>query len=155
MNIDLTRLKSGVDEYAIVDLNYSFSKEQLENSGILKLDNILIKGNITYQYDTYHLDLKVIGTMTLPCSVSLKPVILPLNIIINDDLDDLLEENVTNVENMLDIFPIIWENILMEIPLRVVSEDLSDVLTKGDGWQLITDKEEIFNPVLDKLKDLL
>ncbi len=31
----------------------------------------------------------------------------------------------------------------MEIPLKVVSDDLSDVKTSGDGWKLVTeDKEE-------------
>ena len=41
----------------------------------------------------------------------------------------------------------------MEIPIRVVSNDLSDIKTKGDGWELIT--EEKGNPSLAKLKDLL
>ena len=35
MNIDITRLRSGIDEYTNIDLNYSFSKEQLNNTGIL------------------------------------------------------------------------------------------------------------------------
>ena len=34
MNIDITRLKSGIDSSALIDLNYSFTKEQLKNTNI-------------------------------------------------------------------------------------------------------------------------
>ena len=40
-------------------------------------------------------------------------------------------------QNYIDIIPIIWQNIVLEIPLRVVSEDVSDSVTSGDGWKLI------------------
>ena len=39
MIIDITRLRSGIDEYADIDINYSFSQEQLKNTGILELNN--------------------------------------------------------------------------------------------------------------------
>ena len=93
--------------------------------------------------------------MILPCSISLKPTKYPFSIEIDDDLSEFLEENLENNQNTIDIFPIIWENILMEIPLKVVNEDLSDVKKEGKGWKFITDKEERINPELEKLKDLL
>ena len=155
MNVDITRLKSGIDSNVVIDLNYSFTKEQLENTNILELNNIKIKGEITNGIEDYHLKLSIEGTMILPCSISLKPTKYPFSIEIDDDLSEFLEENLENNQNTIDIFPIIWENILMEIPLKVVNEDLSDVKKEGDGWKFITDKEERINPELEKLKDLL
>ena len=155
MNIDITRLRSGIDEYTNIDLNYSFSKEQLNNTGILELNDVSIKGQITKNFDKLHLNLKIEGVMILPCSISLKPTKYPFPIQIDDDLANLLEDFDKNEANTLDIFPIIWENILMEIPLKVVNDDLSDVKTEGDGWKFVTDKEERINPELEKLKDLL
>ncbi len=155
MNIDITRLRSGIDEYTNIDLNYSFSKEQLNNTGILELNDVSIKGQITKNFDKLHLNLKIEGVMILPCSISLKPTKYPFSIQIDDDLANLLEDFDKNEANTLDIFPIIWENILMEIPLKVVNDDLSDVKTEGDGWKFVTDKEERINPELEKLKDLL
>ena len=155
MNIDITRLRSGIDEYTNIDLNYSFSKEQLNNTGILELNDVSIKGQITKNFDKLHLNLKIEGVMILPCSISLKPTKYPFSIQIDDDLANLLEDFDKNEANTLDIFPIIWENILMEIPLKVVNEDLSDVKKEGEGWKFITDKEERINPELEKLKDLL
>lgn len=155
MNVDITRLKSGIDSNVLIDLNYSFTKEQLENTNILELNNVKIKGEITNGIEDYYLKLNIEGTMILPCSISLKPTKYPFSIEIDDDLSEFLEENLENNQNTIDIFPIIWENILMEIPLKVVNEDLSDVKKEGDGWKFITGKEERINPELEKLKDLL
>lgn len=155
MNIDITRLKSGIDSNVLIDLNYSFTKEQLENTNILELNDVKIKGEITNGIEDYHIKLSINGTMILPCSISLKPTKYPFSIEIDDDLSEFLEENLENNQNSIDIFPIIWENILMEIPLKVVNEDLSDVKKEGEGWKFITDKEERINPELEKLKDLL
>ena len=155
MNIDITRLKSNIDEYTLIDLNYSFSKEQLQNTNIIEMNGINIKGYITKNMDNFHLKVDVSGVMVLPCSVSLKPTKYPFSLEIDEDFDENLQESLKNVSNSIDIFQIIWENILMEIPLRVVNEDLSDMKTEGEGWQLITDKEERINPALEKLKDLL
>ena len=44
LNIDITRLKSNIEEYTLIDLNYSFSKEQLENTSIIELNDVSIKG---------------------------------------------------------------------------------------------------------------
>lgn len=155
MNIDITRLKSAIDEYALIDINYSFKEEELKNSGILKFDNLHVSGYITKRLDNFHIKVNVNGIMVLPCSISLKPTDYPIDFDIDEDFDENMQEILKNVENSIDIFPIIWENILMEIPLRVVNSDLSDVKTEGNGWKLITDKEQRINPELEKLKDLL
>jgi uncharacterized protein len=53
--------------------------------------------------------------------------------------------------------PIIWQNIVVEIPMRVISPNLSNVKLEGDGWKLLTEDEENdeLDPRLDKLRDLL
>lgn len=155
LNIDITKLKSNLEEYTLIDLNYSFSKEQLENTNIIELNDLTVKGYITKNIDNFHLKVNINGTMVLPCSISLKPTNYPFNIEIDEDFEETLQKNLKNVENSIDIFQIIWENILMEIPLKVINEDLSDVKTEGEGWKFITDKEEKVNPALEKLKDLL
>ena len=133
MIIDITRLKSGIDDYALVDFNYSFSIEQLKNTNIIKLDNIIINGDITKDYEGYNLKCTVKGVMVLPCSVTLKPTNYSFDI----EIDEILDETYKNNQNSIDIFQIIWENILMEIPIRIVNEDVTDVKTEGDGWKLI------------------
>lgn len=155
MNVDITRLKNELEEYTLIDLEYQFSKEELENTEIIELKQVHIYGNITKNLDNFHLDINVKGEMVLPCSISLKPVKYPFDIKIDEDFEESIQESLKNATNTIDIFSIIWENIVMEIPIRVVSSDLSDVKTEGDGWRLITNKEEKPNPELEKLKNLL
>ena len=156
MNFDLLRLKNGIDKRIIVDEVYSFSEEELKGTDVTKLDNVHINGEITLNAlgDVY-LSLEVDGVMIIPCAVTLKPVEYPFNIIIEGDLAEISEENEEKFINSIDILPIIWENILMEIPSRVVSPNAKDMKTSGDGWKMIDDEEVSENPELAKLKDLL
>ena len=93
--------------------------------------------------------------MVLPCAITLKPVDYPFSTEINGQLDELLVENDKKFKNTIDILPIIWENILMEIPMRVVSPNAKPEKLKGEGWQFITEQKGNVNPELEKLKDLL
>ena len=162
MEFNLLRLKNGLDKYIDIDLTYSFNKEDLEGTDLLSLNDVKIKGEITKNaIDDIMIHLVVSGVMVLPCAITLAPVDCPFEVEIEgskEELIDEIEENVKKDENTLDILPIIWENILMEIPMRVVSPGAEDKLTnlEGDGWKVITaeDKQNI-NPELAKLKDLL
>ena len=159
MNYDLTRLRNGIDRKVIIDDYYSFTKEQLSATDVESLDNVHVEGEITLNaIDEIYLSLEVSGVMVIPCAITLKPVDVPFDIIIEGDLSEIHEESQENAEkslNSLDILPIIWENILMEIPMRVVSPDADITKMKGDGWRVITDEEENVNSELSKLQDLL
>lgn len=146
MNIDITRLKSGIDSQVEIDMLYSFDKEMLKKTDIISLDNISVKGYITSNsIDDYDLDVNVDGIMVLPSSLTLEPTDYKFSIKIEGNIDELLKEineTLKKNQNTIDILPIIWENILMEIPIRIVNEDVSDIKLSGDGWKLITDGEE-------------
>ena len=159
MNFDLTRLRNGIDRNVVVDTNYSFSEEELKGTDLSKLDDVHVEGEISLNaIDELYISFEVTGNMVIPCAITLKPVIVPFDIIIEGDLSEIHPESQENAEkcvNSLDILPIIWENILMEIPMRVVSPDADITDLKGDGWRVITDEEESVNSELSKLKDLL
>lgn len=159
MKIDITSLRSGILDKVEIDEVYSFSKEELENSGILELNDVKVTGYISRNsLNDYYINIIVKGTMMLPCSLTLKPTPYDFSISIEGNLDEMMEEFTENYENnqkTIDILPIIWENILMEIPMKIVSDDLSDIKTQGEGWKLITDEEESVNPSLANLKNLL
>ena len=162
MEYNLLRLRNNLDKYISVDLTYTFSEEQLKGTDLLELKDVKIIGEIYKDsLDELNLIANVKGIFKIPCAVTLKPVDYPFDIKIEGTIDELMGENeefVKKDENTLDIFPIIWENILMEIPMRVISEGAEDQISnlEGNGWKVITDKEEdIINPALAKLKDLL
>lgn len=159
MIIDLTRLKNDIDKKITIKEIYSFDEEYIKTVGILKLDNININGNITKNsLNELIIDLEVSGIMVLPCSRTLEPVDYKFQTKIEGNLEEILKEineNDKKIENSIDILPIIWENILMEIPMRVISEKAENIELKGDGWKLITEeKKEDINPAFQKLNEL-
>ena len=146
MDIDITKLKSGLVDYIDVCEEYSFSKDELKDTDIIKLDGVVVDGAISKNStDEYIIDVEVSGIMVLPCAVTLKPLDYKFSINIEGNLENLYEEMGKKYENgqkSIDILPIIWENILMEIPIRVVSDEAKVAQISGDGWELITDAED-------------
>ena len=160
MKYDLVRLNNNIDKYISVNEEYSFTEEELSGTDLLKLDNVKIEGEITKNsLGNIELNLSVDGIMVLPCAITLKPVNCPFSIEISGEIEELMEnfdENERNFQNSIDILPIIWENILMEIPMRVVSDEAkdSDIKMEGNGWKFVTEEEEAKSP-LSELMDYL
>lgn len=160
MIIDISRLRNGNDENILVDEKLTVEKEIMEKANVIDVKDVHVKGYISVDsLNDYYLDLMVDGTLVLPCSITLEPVDYKFNTTIEGNYVDLMSE-IENfnqkIENSLDIFPIIWENILMEIPIKVTCPDATDLKLSGDGWKLVTDgEEESQTSAFDKLKDLL
>jgi len=159
MLIDLIRFKNNIEEYIDIDFKYSFDSEYLSQTELLKLDDVSIKGEISKNsLDDAQIDLCIEGVMVLPCAITLEAVDYPFSIKVSESLEELLKQSseiLKKDENTLDILPIIWENILMEIPMKVVSKNANTSNLKGDGWEFITEERKKTNPELEKLKDLL
>lgn len=158
MNINLlSLLNNQVDEIVIND-TIDIPKEYL-NDDIKDISKVKVDGKITYNDYLIEANLNISCTLTLICSVSLKDVIYPINIEVNEEISDESDEDFNKIlNNSIDLLPIIWQNILMEIPMKVVSPDIKDENIYGDGWKLITNKEEEekeIDPRLSKLKDFL
>lgn len=159
MNIDITKLKNSVVKMIEINEIVNFNEEDIKNADMLDLKDVKVTGQISKNnLDSYNVYLKVSGEMILPCAITLKPVNYPFNVEIDEIFsEDAIEmsKKIKKFENTIDILPIVWENILMEIPMRVVSPDASLEKVEGNGWKLVTEDSEFENPELAKLKDLL
>ena len=133
MIIDITPFNYGKKEIDI-DFNFTVSKDELKNTEIIDLKNVHVIGCLRNSLD-FELSVNVVGIMILPCSRTLKPTEYKFDINIDEDI------NFKKNQKTIDIFPIIWENILMEIPIKVINPDAEDIKEKGNGWELITDDD--------------
>ena len=66
--------------------------------------------------------------MELLDSVTLEPITYDFSFTINDNLVDYLE----NSENLLDIKEFLWQNIVLEMPIRYTKSDADNL--KGDNY---------------------
>ena len=142
MNIDITKLRSNFEKIINIDEEVNNITEGLEGTDIKRIKNLKITGYIDRDVmDEYHIYLKIEGTLILECAITLKDVEYPVSIEIDDNYEDLMTEigeNVKNITNSLDIWPIVWHNVLLVVPMRVVSPGAEAEVTKGDGWEFIS-----------------
>jgi uncharacterized protein len=158
MQIDLLRLKNNIDKIIEINENIEFTKEKLKKTDLIDLKDVKVTGELTKDsMDDINIYLNVSGKMYLPCALTLEKVEHKFEFAIDDKLENVLEDikNDKKIENTIDILPIIWENILMEIPMKVVSPNAKLEKLKGEGWQFVTEQKGNVNPELEKLKDLL
>ena len=141
MLLDLTRLQSRISDELEYHNSIILDEALYKDTDIRRLSPIDVDITIARSSDSsYNMDLRIKGTMVLPCSLTLKDVNYPFDIktevkVSNDD--ENYDEYVKINQNNIDIIPIIWQNILLEIPLRVESEDVCDSIVSGEGWKLI------------------
>ncbi len=147
MNISLLKLFSYSTDRIDINEEVIIPKEyytyDIKDISPVKLNGYLYLNEL----DELSINLNVKCDLVLRSSITLEDVNYPLNIDITElDLDD---ENNKKITNSIDLLPIIWQNILIEIPIRVTDssndENISDKYIK---------KEEI-DERLSKLKDFL
>ena len=136
MNIDLNYLRlSGKKE---INQDVSIDESYFKNSDVRKLKDLHAEGLIQFNYDNdIIINLNLKGVMVLPCAISLEDVLYQFETNFEENLgkfDEIVKKN----KNSLEISDILWENIVLEIPLRVVKEGVKPTNTSGEGWKLIS-----------------
>ena len=145
MNIDLTKLITGNCEEIIIEETLDIPADKLENTTIRELKNIEFKGIITKLYnDEYEIIGNITGIMILPDDITLEDVEYSFKSEIEEkftEFNNSEEKSLQIIKNRLDITEFLWQNILVEIPLKVISEKRADVALEGNGWRLVTEDE--------------
>ncbi len=105
---------------------------------------------------TFHLTIN--GHLILPCSRTLVDVNFPINVETTETfllkgLDDESVEEVHQVKgDLIDLFPVIHEILLLEVPMQVFCEDNSEegAPQSGKDWEVIQeqDKKDNIDPRL-------
>ena len=152
MIIDLFNLITN-GKKIIIDNDVNISEELLKTSTIRRLNNVHFNGYIDRLIDdTYVLSGVLSGTMVLPDDITLEDYEYDFT----SDIEEKIDETRINYQKTIDITLDLWQNILVEIPLRAVNEKNKALTLKGDGCRLISedDVNSINNP-LSSLKDLL
>ena len=136
-----------------IDSDIIIPNEYLENSGIRRLNNIHFKGNIKKLVDdTYSLEGVLSGTMILADDITLEDYEYNFT----SEIEENIEETSINLQKTLDITDILWQNILIEVPSKVVNEKNKNIKLEGNGWRLISEDDlNNKNNPLSELEDLL
>lgn len=138
MRIDLTNILANIVSAININEQVIIDNEMLKTSNIRRLDNTTFNGRIFKDYeDNLVLEGNITGTMVLPDDITLKDV----NYEFKSEIFEYIEEVFTIDKNSIDILDYLWQNILVEVPLKVRTEEDDNITLKGDGWRLITEEE--------------
>lgn len=133
MEVDLIALNTK----GRVDFEGEPNFEGYEHEDIKGFENLVCKGHIIDNgTPDYEIAFELKGTIILESAVNCSDVPCQLDIKYDDFVTNLVE-NYKKSANSLDILPILWENILLEIPIRAVNSDDEFISTKGEGWEVL------------------
>ena len=138
MKIDLTNLITNITDSINIEKNVIIPEELIKTSNIKKLDNVIFKGKITKDYDmNLVLEGIISGVMTLPDDITLEDTNYEFKSELEENIEEVLEIN----KNTIDILELLWQNIVVEIPLKVRNPKNENINLEGNGWRLITEEE--------------
>ncbi len=109
---------------------FDFHPFIINNDEIYDVSLIEVKGTINQiDLDTYQFTYQVTGKLVLPCSLTLEPV----DYLIDEEFDEVYstknDEDFYLIEkNTIDLEKIVWANIILSIPIRVVRDDAYEIL---------------------------
>ena len=150
MNIDMTSLLTNKEDNIKVDMDVVIDKELFDKSDIRQINYVHVNGEIVDDYDEgYLFKGNIKGVMVLPDDLTLEDVSCPFNSKLNKKITD----DAINEDNGLDLMPILWQNILTEIPSKVNSGN-RDIKLEGKGWRVISEDEVEDNNGVSPFSDL-
>ncbi len=163
MMFSISEIKKNPDG---ISFNVSLDiKEKLaeRNKDVLDVKGIFVQGNVSYDDGLYLLNYTLDYTITLPSSRSMLPVdvhqIEEVSEVFIEAVDihakeDLVRENLILVleEDYIDLEESAIDNMLLTIPMQVLSEEEqnSDTMPSGNSWSVLT--EEQYDALQDKKK---
>lgn len=155
MEFDLNKI---TEQGIIIDSKISFGEEYLSISQIKELNDVLVKGKMYYAITgEVVFEGNVSGSMKLIDYNTNIPIDYPFEIELNEILTNEEEINKNlkkKTKNMLDLKEVLWENIVLEVPIRVSNSN--DVETKsGEGWELRDENSKKDDPRLECFRALL
>jgi len=137
-----------------IDNDVNISEELLKTSTIRRLNNVSFNGYIDKLIDdTYELVGTLRGSMIIPDDITLED----FEYNFTSEIEENIDETRINFQKTLDITEDLWQNILVEIPLKAVNEKNKNIKLEGDGWRLISEDElaNTKNNPLSSLEELL
>ncbi|APC48733.1 YceD family protein [Virgibacillus halodenitrificans] len=150
------------------DEKVDVSELETMNNDIRHIDPVRVHGKCYLHGEQIFFTLHIEGEMTLPCARTLVDVPYPFDIKADEVFttssyytEEEEEDEIHPVKGeVLDLTPLIKENILLEVPFRVFSDGENNqqgAPKKGQDWEFVSEekKEKTIDPRFKKLETLL
>jgi len=97
----------------------------IENTDIIRISPVDIIGNFEiYDDSLYEFYFDIRCTLTLSCAITMVEVPYEIDISVEEIFSQDINDEYNNIEGItIDLLPIIWSNIILEKPMRVLSKN--------------------------------
>ncbi|GEN44806.1 YceD family protein [Alkalibacillus haloalkaliphilus] len=158
MQIALQKVKASEPYSFSETVNVSDLSEM--DQDIRKISDVEVSGEATLEQGIYTFRLNVDGTMVLPCARTLVDVPYPFHVeayelFTTESYKASEEDEIHFIDReVLDLTPYIKENILLEVPIRVFSEEtkIEDVVGEQEGFTVLGEDEYLEQDAMQQEK---
>mgnify|MGYP003584832728 FL=1 len=143
--------KHSVEFETAFDLKQELTSREPE---ILDVSEVVVNGRVDADGGIYSLNFTADYTLTMPSSRSLAPVEVPMILTVSElfATSEYFEANQADLDadmlfildkDLIDLAESVADNILLEIPLRVLTDEekQSDELPSGSAWQVLSEDD--------------
>ncbi|MBQ7240200.1 MAG: hypothetical protein IJS56_02065 [Bacilli bacterium] len=123
-----------------IDSDVNFP-EDYDMGDIKSLKNVHVNGVLSIgEDDELDYNLEISGTMVLEDSITLEETEYSFLSDAEDSAGNY-EKYLNKNRNLLDILPILWENIVSEVPIQIKKEGSTLQNVSGNGWEFESNNE--------------
>ena len=145
---ELTKLQNINNEFSgVVDLT-----SNIEGSDIIKISPVEISGSFEiYDNSLYEFYFDIKCTLTLACAITLAEVPYEIDIEVEEIFTSDENDEYNTIKGItIDLLPIIWSNIILEKPMRILSKN---AYKNYDPETVESGEEEGINQAFANLKN--
>lgn len=152
MKWTITQLQKYRAKGLVLDESIDVSDIKEADKQIRDVSPIHVTGRVDINATNITFHIHLTGVLTLPCARTFVDVRHPFDIettetfLLNDDLSDLDNEFYTVVKgDVIDLAPVIRENLLLEVPMQVFCEDAHPegaAPQSGNDWSVVTEEAQ-------------
>ncbi len=106
---------------------------------------IKIVGSANVSKEAIVFDININCDIGLSCALTLEKVLYPLKITTREKFvyeeHHVEEDEILISADGLNLAPVIWQNIIVNIPTRVISKNAQHMQKSGENWMLQTEDE--------------
>ena len=117
-----------------------------KSSDLIDVADVHFKGTFSIEADHFfHFDLEIMATLTVACAITLEPVEISVDIEVRETFTEDDTDEYRRIDGItIDLLPVIWSNIYLEKPMRVVKD--------GATFESDEPSDRTVNPAFEALK---
>ena len=130
MKWSLQQLNRYSNEDLVFSGEFNFNEFVGQVNGLLSITDVNVEGRCRcIDIDRYKFDLHITALLELEDSWTLEPVSYKVDLEVTEVFDKAeTDDDVRLIEkNTVDLKEVVWENILLEIPMRIVKDEVKEV----------------------------